>query len=47
MNSKDLSTENIIQLIQIQWQDHFQTRTQTWKSLEIAAILSIALIGMD
>lgn len=47
MPTKRLSDENLMKLMEFQWQDHFQTRTQTWKSLEIAAILSVALIGMD
>ena len=42
-----LSEESKVQLIAHQWQDHFQTRAQTWKALEIAAILSVALIGID
>lgn len=29
------------------WHDHFQTRSQTWKSLEIEALLVVALIGID
>jgi len=33
--------------LEIQWQDHFQTRTQTWKTLEISALLAVALVGID
>jgi hypothetical protein len=42
-----LTEESKMKLAEFQWQDHFQTRVQTWKTLEIAAILSVALIGID
>ncbi len=47
MPKQELSPDNLIKLMEFQWQDHFQTRAQTWKSLQIAAILAVALIGMD
>jgi hypothetical protein len=34
-------------LLEIQWQDHFQTRSQTWKALEMTSILAVALVGFD
>jgi hypothetical protein len=37
----------LIKLFEIQWQDHFQTRQQTWKALEISALIAVALVGMD
>lgn len=47
MAEKKLSDDNLIKLMEFQWQDHFQTRTQTWKALEICAILAVALVGLD
>lgn len=47
MDSKKLSDDVLIKLLEIQWQDHFQTRAQTWKALEITAVLAVALVGLD
>jgi hypothetical protein len=47
MEKRTLSDENLIKLMEFQWQDHFQTRTQTWRALEIAALIAIALVGLD
>lgn len=47
MDLKNASEDTLIKLLDIQWQDHFQTRSQTWKALEITAILAIALVGLD
>ncbi len=44
---RKLSNENLIQLMGFQWQDHIQTRSQTWKALEIAALFAVALVGLD
>jgi hypothetical protein len=41
------SMETLQQQLQIQWQDHFQTRAQTWNSLQIEAALFLAVIGAD
>ena len=41
------SESTLLKLLEIQWQDHFQTRTQTWKTLEISALLAVALVGID
>src|ERR1043165_834245 len=38
---------SLLKLLEIQWHDHFQTRTQTWKTLEISALLAVALVGID
>ena len=37
----------LLKMMEIQWQDHIQTRLQTWKSIEIAAIIAVALVGLD
>ena len=47
MSTKKPSEETLRKLLEIQWQDHFQTRTQTWKALEITTLLAIALVGFD
>jgi hypothetical protein len=47
METKKPSEAALLKLFEIQWQDHFQTRSQTWKALEIAAIIAVALVGLD
>jgi hypothetical protein len=34
-------------ILEIEWQDHFQTRRQTWRTLEIEAALIVGLVGAD
>jgi hypothetical protein len=41
------SEENLRQQLQIQWQDHIQTRNQTWYTLQIEAAMFLAVIGAD
>ena len=41
------SEESLRKMLDIQWQDHFQTRAQTWKALEITAVLAVAMVGVD
>jgi hypothetical protein len=41
------SEETLRKMLEIQWQDHFQTRSQTWKALEITAIMAVTLVGFD
>lgn len=43
----DPSEETLRQQLQIQWQDHIQTRNQTWKTLQIEAAMFLAIIGAD
>ena len=45
--SKKPGEATLLKLLDIQWQDHFQTRSQTWKALEITAIIAVALVGLD
>jgi len=47
MKFQNPSPETLRKLLETQWQDHFQTRTQTWKALEITALLAVALVGLD
>ena len=39
--------ESLRHQLQIEWQDHIQTRQQTWESLKIEAVLVVGLIGAD
>jgi disulfide bond formation protein DsbB len=32
--------------LNLEWQDFFQTRTQSWKSLEISSLLIVGLVGV-
>jgi disulfide bond formation protein DsbB len=46
--SKDEQNDEILRhALRIEWDDHFQTRKQTWKTLEIAAILLAGFIVVD
>lgn len=33
--------------LQIEWQDHFQTRAQSWRTIQITGALLLGLIGAD
>ena len=39
--------ETLRHQLEIQWKDHFQTRQQTWKPLEIQAAMLLAVIAAD
>jgi hypothetical protein len=41
------SEETTRQQLQLQWQDHFQTREQTWKALQKVSVILLAAIGAD
>lgn len=47
MPGRNVPDETLRKLLEIQWQDHFQTRSQTWKALEITSVLAVALVGFD
>jgi len=47
MSDKMPTEETLRNQLQLEWQDHIQTRSQTWKSLEIEAALVLGLIGAD
>lgn len=36
-----------IKILEMEWKDHFQTRSQTWQALQIAGILTVALVGIE
>ncbi|WP_035241944.1 hypothetical protein [Desulfobacter vibrioformis] len=47
-DEKDIPSEETLHLqLQIEWQDHIQTRNQTWKTLQIDAAIFLAVIGAD
>lgn len=39
--------ETLRSTLDLEWQDHFQTRRQTWKTLEIAALLLVGFVLAD
>jgi len=39
--------ETLRKQLEIQWLDHFQTRQQTWKPLEIQAAMVLAVVAAD
>lgn len=39
--------EILLKCLEIEWQDHFQTRIQTWRTLEIVAAIAVGLVGID
>jgi hypothetical protein len=45
MMSSDV--EVLLKCLEIEWQDHFQTRIQTWRTLEIVAAIAVGLVGID
>lgn len=42
-----MDQDALLKLFETEWQDHFQTRGQTWKALEIAALLTVAIVGVQ
>ncbi len=46
-NTEACKCEAMVKCLEMQWQDHFQTRAQTWKSLQMDAVLAVALLGID
>jgi hypothetical protein len=42
-----MDKDALLKLLEAEWQDHFQTRGQTWKALEIAALLTVAIVGIQ
>lgn len=48
MKPEDSSIDaNLREQLRLQWQDHIQTRQQTWKAVEITSLLAIAIVGID
>lgn len=43
----DTDKKVLLKFLEFEWLDHFQTRKQTWKTLEIEAVLVAGLIGID
>ena len=39
--------ESLRSMMSYAWQDHFHTRDQTWKAIQIEAILAAGLLGVD
>ncbi|UCH84928.1 MAG: hypothetical protein JSW50_04360 [Candidatus Latescibacterota bacterium] len=47
MTDPEHDRETLRRALDIEWRDHFQTRRQTWKILEIATLLLLAFILAD
>jgi hypothetical protein len=45
--AREASEEALLKYLEMEWQDHFQTRSQTWRALEVTSILAVALVGLD
>jgi hypothetical protein len=41
----DPSADTLRQQLDIQWRDHIQTREQTWKALQMVAVLFVGYVG--
>lgn len=41
------SQDSMLKALECAWQDHFQTRVQTWKPLEIEAVMALSMVGAD
>lgn len=44
---REPSDETLLRCLDMEWQDHFQTRAQTWKALEIEGGLAAAMLGVN
>jgi hypothetical protein len=42
-----MTSESLLNMYEIQWQDHLQARKQTWQALNIAGIIAVALVGVQ
>jgi hypothetical protein len=42
-----MHVDHVLKILELEWQDHIQTRQQTWQALQIAAILTAALVGIQ
>lgn len=43
----DVSNEAMLKDLELQWNDHFHMRDQTWKSLTNSVLLFIAVVGLE
>ena len=47
MSSPDPTEETLRKCLELEWQDHIQTRRQTWKALAVQVALAIGLVALD
>lgn len=45
--SKNPSDESIIKVMEFAWKDHHHARNQTWKTVQIVAVLGAGLLSVD
>ncbi|MCH6575179.1 MAG: hypothetical protein IH795_08245, partial [Bacteroidetes bacterium] len=43
----DMEPETLRTQLQIEWRDHFQTRNQSWRTVQIVIALLLGMIGAD
>jgi len=42
-----LSESVLLKLLELEWNDHIQTRSQTWRTIEIEALIAVGVVGAD
>jgi len=42
-----MDKDALLKVFETEWQDYFQTRSQTWQALQIAALLTVAIVGIQ
>lgn len=42
-----MDKDALLKLFETEWQDHFQTRSQTWQALQVAALITVAIVGIQ
>ena len=42
-----MKNDALLKMFEMEWQDHFQTRKQTWMVLQAAVLLSVAIVGIQ
>jgi len=47
MSQGEIDPASVRKVLELEWQDHFHMRDQTWKTLQIEAALVLGLIGAD
>lgn len=47
VNVSAMEKDGLLKLFETEWQDHFQTRRQTWQALQTAVLLTVAIVGVQ
>jgi hypothetical protein len=43
----EMKPDALLKFYEIEWQDHYQTRKKTWLALQMAGILTVAIVGLQ